>query len=346
MEGTVKTWEIPAGAPFIRTHYALLPAGFRWMRGVLPLVRRRDFDTIIFHANPFLLNTWPAAILARLTGKRVLFFTIGWYRPESALRRWIKRRYFQLAHGLLLYGHWAKACGIENGFDPDRLHVVYNSLDAERQREIRESITPDDRRITRAEFFSDPNRPMVICTSRLTAKRRLDLLLDAMEILASQGHPLNLLLIGDGDQRAALEDDARRRNLAVHFFGACYDEPTLGRMIASASVTAAPGMVGLTAMHSLAYGTPVVTHGDPNHQSPEWEVLIPGRNGGLFRRNDAEDLARVLREWTTSEFPSDATRAHCVEMIERFYNATYQRRCFDRAVSGLPANDLLGSTES
>ena len=104
-------------------------------------------------------------------------------------------------------------------------------------------------------------------------------------------------------------------------------------------------MVGLTAMHSLAYGTPVITHDDEMFQSPEWEIILPGSNGGFFRRGDARDLARAIREWTGSEFTSEDTRRRCHCMLDRIYNADFQRRAFDWAVGGRPADDLFWMKE-
>ena len=40
-----------------------------------------------------------------------------------------------------------------------------------------------------------------------------------------------------------------------------------------------PGNVGLTAIHSLSYGTPVLTHNNFNNQMPEVESIQPGFNG-------------------------------------------------------------------
>ncbi len=345
VDGSIETWEVPASVDFIRTPYVRLFGIFGWLRGTLRLALRRDVDAIVYHADPHLLSTWVSAVLARLTGKRVLFSTIGWFHHDSRLRTLLKKVYFRIPHGLLLYGHGAKMIGLERGLQAERLYVVYNSLDYERQKEIRRRLTPERRRRVRAELFDEPGRPMIICTSRLTAKRRLDLVLEAMVHLRDDGHPVNLVLVGAGPEQDALARLARERTLAVHFFGACYDEEVLSGLIAACNVTVAPGMVGLTAMHSLAYGTPVITHDDEMFQSPEWEIILPGSNGGFFRRGDARDLARAIREWTESEFTTDDTRRRCHRMLDRIYNADFQRRAFDWAVGGRPADDLFWMKE-
>ena len=46
----------------------------------------------------------------------------------------------------------------------------------------------------------------------------------------------------------------------IWFYGACYDESKLGELIFNADLCVSPGNVGLTAVHSMGYGTPVITH--------------------------------------------------------------------------------------
>ncbi|MHC5005260.1 MAG: glycosyltransferase, partial [Planctomycetota bacterium] len=278
---------------------------------------------------------------ARLAGKRVLFWTHGWTHPDSPLAAALKRAFFGLAHGLLLYGHGAKVIGLASGFDAERLHVIYNSLDYAAQRAAREAITAEDVRRTRTELFGDPDVPVVVCPTRLVPVRRLDQLLDALALLRRRGRTVNALLIGDGPQREELERQAAANELPVHFYGACYDERELGRLIMAGTVTVAPGRVGLTAIHSMAFGVPVITHDDPARQMPEFEAIVPGRTGDLFPPGDVEALADRLDRWTVKPAVTADVRAACIDIVERFYNPTFQRRAIDRAVAGRPADDLF-----
>ena len=106
----------------------------------------------------------------------------------------------------------------------------------------------------------------------------------------------------------------------------------------SANLTVSPGQVGLTAMHSLAYGTPVITHDDPAHQMPEWEAIVPGKTGDLFKRGDALDLAATIRKWCVNPWPDDDVRSQCMAVIEQHYNPQFQQQVINRAVAGLPAD--------
>jgi glycosyltransferase involved in cell wall biosynthesis len=182
---------------------------------------------------------------------------------------------------------------------------------------------------------------MIICTTRLTPQCQFDLLLEAQARLRAEGRIVNVLLVGDGPERDALHRLAIRLGVTVNFYGECYDETELAGLTMAAHATVSPGKVGLTAIQSLAYGTPVITHSDFDAQMPECEAIVPGKSGDFFERNNVFDLARVIRNWTASEAPEPHRRAECYDIIERFYNPEFQARVIDRAVSGLPADDLF-----
>lgn len=332
----IEAWEPPKDrwrwSPCFR-----LGANFMWQKGLLRLATQSETDAIIFLGNANFLSTWCSAGLARLLGKRVLFWTHGWVRDERGLKRLVRNLFYRLAHGLLLYGNRAKAIGIRNGFPKENLYVIYNSLDYRHQSELREAIERSRLSSIRNQFFKNAACPVLICTGRLNKLKRIDLLLDAMFLLLDEGLHTSLLLVGEGPEEAALRARALERGLSVHFFGACYEEERLAELIMSANLTVSPGQVGLTAMHSLAYGVPVVTHDDVHNQMPESEAIVPGKTGDLFRHGDVVDLAEVLKRWIHRPWPDAMARKECIAIMERFYNPQYQANIIARAVAGCPA---------
>ena len=335
-DNSIEPWQLPDTkllfAPCIKVTSNLL-----WQKGLLRVAIRHDVDVIIFLGNANFISTWIAAILARLTRKRVLFWTHGWLRREQGTKAIVRNLFYRLAHGLLLYGNRAKMFGTEKGFAKDRMYVVYNSLDYQTQKAIMTHMTEDHIKLVREMFFPNSKIPLLIYTGRLTKSKGLGLLLDAMSHLQNQGFKTSLLLVGDGPEREALKQLAKTSGLAVHFYGSCYDENKLSELIMAANVTVAPGQIGLTAIHSLGYGTPVITHDDPNDQGPEWEAIAPGETGEVFKPGDVHDLARVIQKWSMLPWPDESVRKRCMSVIDRFYNPNYQRSIINRAVIGLPA---------
>lgn len=332
----IEAWQPPKDRWFL-SPCIKMGANLIWQKGLLRLATQPETDVIIFLGNANFLSTWCAACVARMLGKRVLFWTHGWIKDERGFKRLMRNLFYRLAHGLLLYGNRARAIGLRNGFSQEQLYVIYNCLDYPQQRNLRDSVCLSRLKSIRSQFFKDPSTPVMVCTGRLNKLKRIDLLLEAMSLLLDKGIRTCLLLVGDGPEEAALQQLAHDRNLKVHFFGACYEEERLAELIMSANLTVSPGQVGLTAMHSLAYGIPVVTHDDSQNQMPESEAIIPGKTGDLFRQGDVVDLARVLDIWVTRPWPDITSRRECIAIMERFYNPQYQASVISRAVAGFPA---------
>lgn len=311
-----------------------------WQAGLLRLAVQRDVPCIILLGSPWFISSWLAAPLARLFGKRVLYWTQGWYTNDTGLRMHLKNLYFRFAHGVIVYEHMSKCLGIQHGFDPDRLYVIHNSLDYHKQVEARNAVTPEMIAARRREYFGDSDAPVALYVGRMIPSKKLHLFFEAAQMLKKRQHPLNLLLVGDGPDRPELERIARESGLNAHFYGACYDERELALLIMSGDVMVSPGNVGLNAIHSLTYGTPVITHDSWDDQGPEVEAIAPGLTGELYKEGDAEDLARAIAVWTTTKL-SESQRASAQKLVARFYNPSFQRRVMERAVSGLPANDLF-----
>jgi len=341
---TIKTWDLPPDISFVQTRcWHLGPIVFQ--PGQVLMSLRTDIDTLVLLGVSWYPFSWIAAILGRLTGKRVLFWGHGWIRKETGLRHFIRRTYYRLPHAHMYYGHMAKNIAIQEGFAPEKIHVIYNSLDYEAQKRERERVSREDLAALRCRLFGDSNRPVVICTTRLIRVRRLDLLIEALAELERRGQKVNLLLVGDGPERESLDAQARRLGVTVHFYGACYDEAMLAKLVMASNVTVAPGKVGLTAMTSLAYGRPVITHDDPYEQMPEWEAVLPGKTGSLFKLDDVQDLARAVADWTDTPWPKEEASADCYRIIERFWNPSFQRVVIERAIDGRPADDLFWMRE-
>jgi 1,2-diacylglycerol 3-alpha-glucosyltransferase len=311
-----------------------------WQWQVIRFAIVTDCDALVFLANPYYLSTWVATFICKLRRKRVLYWTHGWIAEDRFPKSWLRDWFLGRADALLLYGNRARAIGVRKGFDARRLHVINNSLDYDRQIIVRNSLmemSPNDVRATFArEIGIDRNAALLVCTARLIPSCRFDLLIDAVESLRKRRtRPVNIVLIGDGPERQALERRAREKMVAVSFVGAVYDEVALGRMIYAADITVSPGKVGLTAIHSLMYGTPVITHNNFDRQFPEVEAVEVGSTGLLFSDGDAESLACAIERWLDAHPDKDrATVQACFRRIDEAFNPHVQRRLIENALEG------------
>lgn len=328
--GSIKTIDFDGEPRFIQTRSKHLSGAVMWQGGLLGAAMKGTYDCYIFLGNAAWPATWLAALSARLRGRRVLFWTHGWTRPDRGLKRMFRAAFYRLAHGLLLYGHHARDIGLRQGFSPAQLQVIYNSLDFELQHRLIQGIGDADRCHTRRELFGSTD-PVVIASARLTRIKRFDVLVRALG-LVNRTRRVNLLLVGDGPEHESLARLAQQEGVHAVFEGACYDERRLARLFSIANATVSPGNVGLTCMHSLAYGVPVITHDDPEEQMPEWEAITAGETGALFAKGSIESLAAAIEQWTRTPLVPPHTRQRCIESIRTRYHPAVQRQLIDTAV--------------
>jgi glycosyltransferase involved in cell wall biosynthesis len=153
-------------------------------------------------------------------------------------------------------------------------------------------------------------------------------LIEALAEAKKDGGPMyNLVLVGDGIVRSELEELVSRNGLDEHvwFYGACYEEDRIAELVYNAELVVSPGNVGLTVIHALGYGTPVITHDNFSLQMPEFEAVVPGETGAFFQQGNPESLVDTIRDWF-QQHPKKNQQIieRCWAVIDAKYNPSYQ----------------------
>ena len=305
---------------FLQNHYFV--RNWYWQKGVLALLFK-EVDTYLVLGEPYCLSTWVFCVLAKLMPKkRVFFWTHGWYGRESFVKRIMKKFFFRLGNGVFLYGNYARELMIKEGFSPEKLWTIHNSLAYGEQLKSRNRLTPSP---VYGKYFGNNNKTLVF-VGRLTKVKRLDMVLDAMALLRERGLDLNLVLIGNGV--AGYELEAKTRELGLNknvwFYGACYEEDKISELIYNADLCVSPGNIGLTVIHALMFGCPCITHDDFKNQMPEFEAIIPGKTGAFFARGSVDSLARAIDAWFSEKRSREEIRQACYAEIDTSWNPDFQ----------------------
>jgi len=135
----------------------------------------------------------------------------------------------------------------------------------------------------------------LLCIGRLEPRKGVDVLLRAFARLRAARPDASLTLLGDGDERAALEALARSLRIAdaVVFLGAA-DEAEKRSQLAQADVLCAPARhgesFGLVLVEAMAAGVPVVSADNAGYRT----VLTGAGAAGLAPAGDAAALADRL----------------------------------------------------
>lgn len=291
-----------------------MPGAFKYLK---------KYDIIVNDMGILCTTSWRLMLQSKILKQKVYLWDHGWYGREGFAKKWMKRLYFGLADGAFVYGNYAKNLMIRNGFDGSKLFVIHNSLDYENQVKLRTELesTP----IFKEHFRND--NPNLFFIGRLTPIKKLDQILRAMVICRQKGHEYNMTFIGGGEKNEELQRLAIEFGLQgnVWFYGPCYDEKELGNLIYNADLCVAPGNIGLTAMHSMVFGTPCITHNNFPYQMPEFEAIQPYKTGNFFEMDNVEDLASKIDEWFVVDGPlREEIRQNCFKEIDENWNPSFQ----------------------
>lgn len=301
-----------------------LGGGWYWQPGLIGRLFI-PYDKYLLVCETRALSTWLFCILARLfgKGKKVFFWSHGWYGKETGFEKAIKKILFRLpGGGTFLYGNYARKLMIKEGFTPNKLYTIHNSLDYERQFALRQQMRHTD---VYASHFGNDNK-VIIVIGRLNDRKQLHLLLEAARNLNKKGEHYNVVFVGDGDERLKLENLTKEYKLEnqVWFYGACYDEKTNAELIYNADICVMPGDIGLTAIHCMSYGTPCITHDSFPHQGPEFEAIKSGVTGEFFSHNNVESLETAIRRWFENHQNRDSIRKACYKEIDEQWTPQFQ----------------------
>jgi glycosyltransferase involved in cell wall biosynthesis len=318
--------------------YVKIFSQLNWLSGSVPLLLR-PYKKYILTGEPYCLSTWLFLLLSRIFRKKVLLWSHGWYGDESPLKLLIKKAFFFLADGTLLYGNYARNIMVKHGFRADGLYVIYNSLAYSEQIKVRASVARSD---VYSRHFSN-NNPTFIFIGRIGKKKKVEMLIDLLLEAKAAGKLYNLVIVGDGPEIQSIQAKVKAAGIAnqVWFVGASYDETYNANLIFNADLCISPGEVGLTGIHALMYGTPVITHDNFSNQMPEFEAIQPGITGNFFRENNTADLLRRVNDWISAHPSKTKELAEsCFAVVDKFYNPSRQLEVLNKA---LAANEITAN---
>jgi len=292
--------------------------------GALGRLLLGEFDVAIALGSPYSITTWLMLVVGPLVGTRVLLWTHGLLGPESGPKWWLRRLLYRCSSGLLLYGDRAKLLLMAQGLARTSLFVVKNSLDPDAQEQAEDRLQADSAATLRQRLDIRADDRVLIFIGRLQPVKRLDLVVRALAALRARSLRVHLILLGEGSEHQALERLAEQQNVRqlVHFEGAKYEETAIAAYFGISDLCVIPSGAGLTVMHALGYGTPVITHDRPELQFPEVEAISPGETGDLYREGDFDSLVDVVLRALVPESMKTRVGPACRARILSDYHPT------------------------
>lgn len=244
----------------------------------------------------------------RLMGKPVLFWGFGtgqdfWDEERGSFGRAVtqainvgKRLLVRSASGYLAYTESGVATIERAGMKRDRIRVLNNTIDLDAEVAAHEKAQSLDRATLRQGWNIAADAVVFTFVGRLLPGKRVEDLIRAVAALRNDGVAAEAIIVGDGPERASLEDKAGGASWC-HFLGAVHDVDGISRIYRASDALVIPGYVGLAVNRGFAHGMPVITIASDLH-SPEIDYVETGINGLVLLEHRFTEGLRLFAEDT------------------------------------------------
>lgn len=312
---------------------------YEWQAESIKIVLHEKPDAVICLGNKSLSN-FIIRFICRARKIPLIEWSHGIRAPEASWK-WLLRKYMYIlwADASLLYGVYARDWYISHGINKKSLFVVNNSLDYEKQVLIRNEIKQQEIIEIRSKYgVNYPDGRLLIHAGRLEKQKRLSFLIDVLSILKKRERRIKLLLIGKGREKKKLQEIAKKKGVEnlVIFYGPCFEEKTIGSLFLSSDLCIVPGGVGLIAVHSFGYGTPILTCENTSYiHKPEVEAVKEGITGCYYREGDIEDCVKKIEKMLYPVPCKMQMSKACMNVVDRYYNPQYQEKIIIRALNSV-----------
>ncbi len=277
-----------------------------------------DPKALIVEANPRYLST-PAGIRWMHARKRKV---IGWglgapLAPGAlhGLRRARWARFVRQFDALIAYSQRGAREYAALGFPPQKIFVATNAA-APRPSQVPRRPRPRS------------GRASILFVGRLQARKQVDSLLRACAKL--KGPRPALVIVGDGPEKPALRELARRVFPVAQFVGAKHGEE-LSPYFAAADLFVLPGTGGLAVQEAMVHGLPViVAKGDGTQDD-----LVRETNGWQIPPDDLPALVDALQNALSDPWRLRKMGAESYRIVSEEINLERMVEVFVQALNAL-----------
>lgn len=258
---------------------------------------------IFFGFDPHIISTICTFLFAKyVLRKKVYWWGHGVAGHQGRFGKFFRRFFYNRSNGILVYSGRGKKDLIDMKVKVP-IVVVGNALNNE------------DYGFRNGAIKKEFDVLRIIFSGRLTKRKQLPLLIEALQGL--QEHIcFECAIVGDGPEKDKLQHMIDQQGIkGITLTGAMYGDD-LKAYYQRSHLCVIPGDAGLTLIHAMSFGVPVITHGELRSHGPEIEILQEGLNGDYYNKDDIEDLRRKIMKWGELIFEKkDAVCENCIESV-------------------------------
>jgi glycosyltransferase involved in cell wall biosynthesis len=246
-----------------------------------------SFDAAIIGDEVKYASSLFVALALRLRGRPVILWGFGFHqygdrqisafaRLTAALAAGIKKCLYRLVSGYLAYTEGGERALHGLIRHPKRIAVVRNTIDTEREFQLRRIVASERRDSLLAQFRARSSKVVFLYFGQLIPRKGVDVLVQyARHSFEKHGDRVDIIISGRGPEEPRLRALAEGLpNVSFHSLS----DLDLARALHISTAVVIPGIMGLAVTHAFAHGVPIVTRRGQLH-SPEVEYIQDEING-------------------------------------------------------------------
>lgn len=283
---------------------------FIWQRGLFRLIKEKKPTVVVLTGvDPHLTSNLALALLKNFYHVKIIWWGHATIYKHGKWGQKFRKFFFGLGDGVMTYS-CESSSSLRMLIDKKiPIIAIKNCINVD-EYGFNQKVMPDQKH--------DSSSFTILFSGRLTREKRVDILIRAIDILNKKNIGIKGVIIGDGKEYQNAENLAKTLGVdnIIKFVGAKYKTDTIPYFRQS-DIFVLPGKVGLSIIHGLSYGLPVITSDKAEIHSPEFEIISKDKNGDLFSGFDAEDLAVKILLWRNRiELNREAIKKICINSIK------------------------------
>jgi glycosyltransferase involved in cell wall biosynthesis len=268
--------------------------GFKLFTDFYKLLDRSNIDIVLHFADFKYVSLW-FFLIAR-GKKRIFLHGQGGYKKSGFVHNLVYNFVVFLCDGYICYNDYAA-----------------NSLKSIVHEKLHHKISVVENTLYLPVF---EQRPLIVSTDlfyigRLREGCGIEFLLDAAKLAG-----VKVRVIGGCEQ--SYLGKLQQNYPHCTFYGSIFDTEQQYNIASDCMAGAYGGDAGLSVVHYMAFGLPVIVHNDiAKHMGPEPSYVEHGKNGLTFQRGDLEDLASKINELKQSHELQAVLSGGAIETFKR-----------------------------
>jgi glycosyltransferase involved in cell wall biosynthesis len=292
----------------------------------------KNYDLIIVDGNPRILTHFLIATFFRLSGKRIILYSMLHSYKNNLLNEYIRVLWMRLFKFHLLYNDSEVKKLKQFGFNNQVMIATNNGL-CQKSIEISKSKWDYNKLHVWKKRNNIKNQIDILACGRLL-KDKYEILIDSIKLIKISYPNILCVIIGDGDGRQCLENRIKSFGLEKNIFlvGKIYEEDILAPYFLSSNIFVHTFAVGLSINHAFGYGLPIITHNDISLHGPEIVLFQENYNGLSYKHKNLDDLVLKIIKLLKDNDKRVSYGRNALNTVSYKYNTDIMSKNFFRLV--------------